>query len=237
MKSIAVIPARISSTRLKEKPLIKLGGKPLIQLVWERACLLNSIEEVVVATDSKKIQRIVEDFGGKCILSPDDLKSGSDRVYYVVSRFYNDAELIVNIQSDEPFLDTDFLDFLISQAKEGDAGLYTAYFPISDHEAQNRSYVKVVLNKNGEALYFSRNPIPAGAHDYKKHIGIYIWRRDALAMFHDSVQMPLELIENLEQLRVLENGGKIKVLESPKDFISIDTPEDLEMANIRLNED
>ena len=236
MRCVAVIPARISSTRIKEKPLVNLGGKPLIQWVYEKAVKLRNVDDVVVATDSEKIAETVKKFKGKFKLTPTELLSGSDRVYYTSNRYFRDASLIVNIQGDEPFIDAGFIDLLIEQAKKGQVGLYSAYFPVSKEIAKDVSIVKVVVNKDHEALYFSRSMVPSDASVYKKHLGIYVWKKELLEKFYNSTPTLLERTEKLEQLRVLENGDKIKMVESPMDSIGIDTPQDLEKARERLKE-
>jgi 3-deoxy-manno-octulosonate cytidylyltransferase (CMP-KDO synthetase) len=181
LNSIAVIPARLASTRLAEKPLVDLEGKTLIQRVYENALKLKNVDEVIIATDSEKIVKVIEGFGGKYKLTPEDLKSGSDRrVYYTVSNFFPEAELILNLQGDEPFIDTDFVDSLLEEAKNSDDGLYSAYYPVSNNEARDSSVVKVVVDENNHALYFSRSMIPANAESYKKHLGLYVWKRDLL---------------------------------------------------------
>ncbi|MGM0441605.1 MAG: 3-deoxy-manno-octulosonate cytidylyltransferase [Elusimicrobiota bacterium] len=230
LKTVTVIPARLGSTRLKEKPLVDIAGKSLIQRVWENARNLKIPADPVVATDSEKVKKEVESFGGECYLTPDDLESGSDRVAYTVSHFLDDADIVVNLQGDEPFIDTGAVDGLIDLAKEEDAGLYTAYFPVDRETALKESVVKVVLNNNGEALYFSRSPIPWNVKTYFRHIGIYVWKKDALFNFTSMKKTELEKKESLEQLRYLENGGTIKLLQSAQDSMGIDTPEDVEMA-------
>ncbi|MFH1414708.1 MAG: 3-deoxy-manno-octulosonate cytidylyltransferase [Elusimicrobiota bacterium] len=236
MKCIAVIPARISSTRLKEKPLVDVGGKPLIQRVYEKALKLNNVAAVVIATDSEKIVEAARMFGADCRLTPSDLKSGSDRVYYTCREFFKDAELIVNLQGDEPFIDEKFVDRLIEDALQGPDGVYSAYSQVARETADDSSVVKVVVDRDDYALYFSRALIPGGAEIYKKHLGIYIWRADMLEKFTRTAPTPLEKTEKLEQLRVLETGGKIKMKECCSDSLGIDTVEDLELAIRRLDE-
>ena len=171
---VAIIPARLASARIKNKPVADLCGKPLIQWVYESAAKLKNADEVVVATDSRLIAQAVENFGGRYILTPSDLNSGSDRVYYTSSRYFPEAEVIANIQGDEPFIDPDFVDHLIAAAKTGTDGLYSAYFPVDKETAADRSVVKVVLDENSHALFFSRSLIPSGSEIYNKHLGIYI---------------------------------------------------------------
>lgn len=228
MKCVAIIPARLSSSRIKEKPLVDVGGKPLIRRVWENAIKLKNVSEVVVAADSEKVMEVMKDAG--CFLTPVKLSSGSDRVYWTANKYYTDADIIVNLQGDEPFIDTEMVDELINLTASCDAGLCSAYFPVSAVTAMRSDVVKVVVNKNDEALYFSRSPIPFKANIYNKHIGVYVWKREMLEKFHRWGTSPLEKIEGLEQLRILENGHKIKMLKSPLDSLGIDTYEDISLA-------
>lgn len=236
VECVAVIPARISSTRLKDKPLIDICGKSLIQRVYENAVQLKSVDEIVVATDSEKVAEIVRKFNARCELTPPELASGSDRVYYTVNNFFPDARIIVNIQGDEPFISTELIDRLVNQAEKDDAGLYSAYFPVSQEAARDTSVVKVATSKSGEALYFSRSLIPHGAAIYKKHLGIYVWKKELLEKFYNWGTTELERAENLEQLRILDYGYKIKMVESLRDSLGIDTPSDLEAARKKINE-
>jgi 3-deoxy-manno-octulosonate cytidylyltransferase (CMP-KDO synthetase) len=230
VKSIAVIPARLSSTRMNEKLLADLSGMTVIQRVFERAKMLKNIDDVIVATDSEKIAQRIEEAGGRYCLTPADIRTGSDRVFYAVKEFLGDVQIIVNIQGDEPFFDVEFVDYMITQAQADSVGLYSAYYPVSREDAGSTAAVKVVIDSQGHALYFSRNPVPFGAETYYKHIGVYIWKRWLLEKFYVLPASPLELSEKLEQLRVLENGYKIKMFESPADSVGIDTQEDLEKA-------
>jgi 3-deoxy-manno-octulosonate cytidylyltransferase (CMP-KDO synthetase) len=229
-KAIVVIPARISSTRLYEKPLADLYGKTLIQRVYENAAAIKNADDIVIATDSEKILDEVERFGGTAVMTPDDLKSGSDRVYYTAVNHFPDAEIIVNLQGDEPFINTGMIDSLIEKAGESPEGLFSAYFSVSKEIASDESVVKVVVDKCGRALYFSRSLIPAGSEVFKKHIGIYVWKRYALEEFYNTDTGVLESFERLEQLRVLESGKNIMMTESPTDSLGIDTLEDVEEA-------
>jgi 3-deoxy-manno-octulosonate cytidylyltransferase (CMP-KDO synthetase) len=236
MKCTAIIPARLASTRLHEKPLADICGKTLIQRVYENALKLKNADDVVVATDSQKISEAVESFGGKCIITPENINSGSDRVYYTAKEHFPDAEILVNLQGDEPFMDMDFVGTLIEEAKDSKVGLYSAYYPVSAQDAEDSSMVKVTVDSENNAIYFSRSMIPFGAREYKKHLGLYVWKKDLLEKFYNTKPGYLETSEKLEQLRVLENGDKIKMLQSPADSIGIDTPEDLEQAIRLINE-
>lgn len=236
MKCAAIIPARLASTRLHEKPLADICGKTLIQRVYENALKLKNVDDVVIATDSQKIAQVIESFGGRYKLTPEDINSGSDRVYYTAKEYFPDADILVNLQGDEPFINTEFVESLIEEAKDGSEGLYSAYFPVSSEEAEDKSVVKVAVDNESHAMYFSRSMIPFGAQKYKKHLGLYVWKRDLLEKFYNSEPGSLEISEKLEQLRVLESGAKIKMLESPSDSIGIDTPEDVQQAIRWINE-
>ncbi|MFC2062173.1 3-deoxy-manno-octulosonate cytidylyltransferase [Elusimicrobiota bacterium] len=235
MKCVVVIPARLSSTRISEKPLADLAEKPLIQRVFENASQMKNSDEIVIAADSQKVFDVVEGFGGKCILTPPELASGSDRVHYIVEKYYAEADIVVNLQGDEPFIDTDIVDLLIDTIAKEDCGVMSAYFPVNPDIAEDSSVVKVVMDKAGMALYFSRSKIPNGAQIYNKHIGVYVWKRENLKRFHAEGPSELEKTERLEQLRVLEYGEKIKLLESSADSLGIDTMEDLEKARRIIN--
>ncbi len=234
VNTLVVIPARIKSSRLKEKPLADIRGKSLIERVWENACVIKNACRVVVATDSPKVARIIRSAGGECVMTPAGLSSGSDRVSFAVEKFYPDCKIAVNLQGDELFLDTRVVEEMISMAASENADLFSAYTTVSPEEARESSSVKVVVAVSGEALYFSRSLIPFGAEEYKKHLGIYVWRADSLKKFHSSEKSYLERCESLEQLRALEIGMRIKMLECRQDSVGVDTPEDLRRARERM---
>jgi len=234
MKCVVIIPARLGSARLQKKPLVEIKGKTLIRRVYENALKIKGASEVAVATDAESILSEINNIGGKCFLTPQRLASGSDRVYYTVREHYREADIIVNLQGDEPFIDTELIDIIVEEAQQGQYGLYSAYCKIYRDEAADENTVKVVLNKNDEAMFFSRSLIPAGASVFNKHIGLYVWKRDLLEKFNSWEQTKLEKAERLEQLRVLEHGEKIKMTESRKDSLGIDTPEDVEKAEQRI---
>ncbi|MBN2406435.1 MAG: 3-deoxy-manno-octulosonate cytidylyltransferase [Elusimicrobia bacterium] len=237
MQSVIIIPSRLSSTRLSEKPLADIEGKPLIQRVYENALSSKKAVTVAVATDSRKIAETVESFGGACHMTPADIASGSDRVYSVSKDFYPGCGIVVNLQGDEPFIDAGLVDSLIDLAERDDSDVFSAYYPIDADEAADSSVVKVAVTGDGRALYFSRSLIPCGGVMVKKHIGIYVWKKAALERFHDHGVTELEKTERLEQLRILEYGDSIRMLESPADSLGIDTPADLEKARewVRVN--
>ena len=234
MKAIGVIPARWGSTRFEGKVLADLLGKPVIQHVWENARRASTLDDLIVATDEEKVKEEVERFGGKAVLTSKEHKTGTDRLREVVNPI--DAKVVVNIQADEPLLHPSMIDDIVRPLLE-DKGISmtTLKKKITDPEdLRNPNVVKVVTDKNGYALYFSRSPIPFPRfHDgvvFYKHIGIYGFTKEFLFTFTTLPVSALENIEGLEQLRVLENGYKIKVAETQFDTIGIDTPEDLERA-------
>ena len=236
MKVLCVIPARYASTRLPGKPLALIAGKPMIQRVYEQAAQAYLPEEVLVATDSKLVEDVVKEFGGKVMLTSPDHPSGTDRLAEVALN-YNDVDVIINVQGDEPMIPPEVIDRL-AQAFIDDEELNMATLKVVMDEADyhNPNAVKVVTDQNGYALYFSRSLIPYprnNPEDFKvyKHIGIYAYRRNFLLSYAAYEPTPLEGIEGLEQLRALENGQKIKVLECNFHGIGIDTQEDLDAAN------
>jgi 3-deoxy-D-manno-octulosonate cytidylyltransferase len=234
---VAVIPARLGSTRLPEKPLADIGGKTLIERVWENAKRMKNIDRIMISTDSERIRDKALEFGAECVVTGSELASGSDRVYRTCSLEFPDADIVVNIQGDEPFIDPALVDSLVEEALCGDAGLYSAYFPITGEQAVEESSVKVVFNNKGEALYFSRSPIPHNADIFYKHLGVYVWKIKLLEQFHGWEPTMLEKTEKLEQLRVLEMGHSIRLLESPSDSLGIDTPADLEKARSMISDE
>jgi 3-deoxy-manno-octulosonate cytidylyltransferase (CMP-KDO synthetase) len=235
MKVLAVIPARYASTRLPGKPLVSLAGKPMIQRVWEQVRRAQTVQEVVVATDDERIVKTVEGFGGVAILTRGDHRSGTERVAEVAAA-HRDADLFVDVQGDEPLIEPGAIDAAVEAAtSEETVAVATLAVPIT-HPADimDPNIVKAVLDFDGNALYFSRAPIPwvrdrAGAVHARhlKHLGLYAFRRAALLEFPTFPQGELELVEQLEQLRWLENGFRIRVAETEYDSASVDTAEDV----------
>ncbi len=228
MKRALVIPARLRSTRLPKKPLRRIKGKPLIRWVVERCLSLG--ERVILATDSEEVAKVISDLPVEIFITPSDLPSGTDRVAYVVREL--DLDLVVNHQGDEPFAykeDTE----RIFRALEGDPVVTLA---LHDPEALSRPEdVKVVLDKEGKALYFSRAPIPYPRGELKspyplKHVGIYGFRREAILRFVSMKKETLEEIEGLEQLRLLASGIPIKVLITENFYHGVDTEEDIRVV-------
>ncbi|MBI5561628.1 MAG: 3-deoxy-manno-octulosonate cytidylyltransferase [Deltaproteobacteria bacterium] len=235
MRVIAVIPARFASTRLAGKPLAEICGKTMIRRVWERAALARLVSEAVVATDDERIYGAVAAFGGRAVMTSASHCSGADRIAEAVSGM--DADIIVNVQGDEPMIDPRAIDAAVEPLiAEPEIQLSTLKTRISaEDEYRNPNCVKVVTDKDGWALYFSRSPIPyakAFAPGVKagvfKHIGLYVYRRAFLDAFSRLPPSALEEAEGLEQLRALENGFRIKVVETSYNPVSVDTPEDLE---------
>lgn len=230
--AIGIIPARLASTRLPRKALVEIAGKPMIQHVYDRACQAESLDSVLVATDSREIFSVVQGFGGEAVMTRDDHPSGSDRLAEV-ARGLN-SEIIVNIQGDEPLVAPEMIDSLVrafqvqSQAPMGT--LVRRAGPEDD--LSDPSLVKVVVDRRGHALYFSRCPIP---HDRDgdghvpalTHVGMYAYRRTFLLAFAELPATPLEGCERLEQLRALEHGHAILTVETEHAAIGVDTPEDL----------
>ena len=235
MRTLCVIPARYASTRLPGKPLADICGKPMICRVWERARRAEKPERVIVATDDQRIYDAVHKDGGEAMLTRADHPTGTDRLAEV-AQAHAAVDLIVNVQGDEPLIEPSVIDELIALF-EADENLQmaTVMTRMEDEEEQkNPNNVKVVVDKLGYALYFSRSLLPyprAAAAPVYKHIGIYAYRRDFLLHYARLAPTPLEKAESLEQLRALENGYGIRVLETASRFIGVDTPEDLALVN------
>ena len=239
MKKIIVIPARYESTRLPGKPLLEVSGKSLVQLVYERASESRLADSVIVATDDRRIMDAALSFGAEAVMTSPSCKSGTDRVFEAVKD--TDFDLIINVQGDEPFIRPDMIDLLFSVMENESLDVATLCAPVADdNEYSNPNTVKVVLDKNGFALYFSRSPIPYVRNGNTrsmlyKHIGVYGFKREFLQQFVSMQKSRLEETESLEQLRILENGYRIKVLTTHYDGFGIDTREDLQRALLILD--
>jgi 3-deoxy-manno-octulosonate cytidylyltransferase (CMP-KDO synthetase) len=246
MKIIAIIPARYGSTRFEGKPLATILGKPMIQWVYEGVCQSKLIDKVLVATDDQRIMDAVEQFGGNAVMTSSAHATGSDRVAEVARKLK--AEIIVNVQGDEPLLKGAIIDKAIRPLmKDPSIPLSTLMTRIEEvRDWINPNVAKVVVDQKGFALYFSRSPIPFPRdlniekllsstqkgkgllpHRAFKHIGIYVYRRDFLLRYSKMEHTPLEKLEKLEQLRALENGFPIKLTPVDYEPLSVDTPEDL----------
>jgi 3-deoxy-manno-octulosonate cytidylyltransferase (CMP-KDO synthetase) len=239
MKTIAVIPARLASTRLPAKLLQDLCGKPVILRTFEAALHSNLFDEVIVATDSEEIFTILKKHQANVVMSKKEHESGSDRIAEVAKDL--DADIIINIQGDEPFIDKKSLKKIIENFKhdtQQKIDVITLKCLLTDDESiANPNHVKVVTDNQNFALYFSRAFIPfprdgKSTIPYWKHIGVYGFRRNALLQFTTMQPSPLELTEKLEQLRYLENGKRILLIETDNVTIGIDTQEDLEKARL-----
>lgn len=254
---IAIIPARLASTRLEGKLLLPLGGKPLILHTIARAEKSKNIERIIVATDDEKILNVVKESRKEAVLTSRDHQSGSDRIAEVAENLPENS-IIVNVQGDEPTISPDAIDAAIEAMLNDEAAdiATTCEKMKNAGDVVNPNIVKVVTDENDYAIYFSRSPIPfprdavnkfgsvenALANEpnlislYRKHTGLYIYRREFLLKFTKLAQTKLEKIEMLEQLRALENGAKIKVVETTESSIGVDTREDFERVEKLLND-
>jgi len=237
----AVIPARYASTRLKGKPLADIAGKPMIEWVYRAVERAKSIDDVVVAADDERVVRAVAAFGGRVVLTSPAHPSGTDRVAEAARGVGHD--IIVNIQGDEPLLEPEAIDEAVAPLLDDEALVMATLKKRIENrdDLENPNVVKVVTDRNGLALYFSRHPIPYVRDDgsmmddpdapqpiHYKHIGLYAYRREFLFSFAAMAPTPLEEAERLEQLRALENGYTIMVVETTRDSVAVDTGEDLQ---------
>jgi 3-deoxy-manno-octulosonate cytidylyltransferase (CMP-KDO synthetase) len=233
----AVIPARLSSTRLSRKVLRNLAGRPMVEWVWRAAAASGLMDPVVVATDSGEVASVCRERGIPVAMTSPQCPSGSDRVREVARQI--DADIYVNIQGDEPTLTANFFPPLLDLFARPEVEVSTLAVPCPAEEFLNPNAVKVVTALDGRALYFSRATIPfdrdaTGFTGYRKHLGIYAYRKAALERFAALPPSPLERLERLEQLRLLENGIALYVAAAPRDTIGVDTEEDLLRAEAML---
>jgi 3-deoxy-manno-octulosonate cytidylyltransferase (CMP-KDO synthetase) len=243
MTAIVIIPARYDSARFPGKPLYPLKGEPVILHVYKNSKLSRLAKDVVVATDNEKICKTVIDFGGKAVMTDKEHPSGTDRIAEVASSM--DYDIIVNVQGDEPLIRPEMIDDVITLLDDKRASIGTLIKKIEDtEELADHNVVKVVFDKEGFALYFSRSPIPFNRDEWKslfeirkstienlnfyKHVGIYSYRKEVLTSLANMAPTELEKTEKLEQLRALENGMKIKVKETFYETYGVDTREDIE---------
>ena len=240
MRFVGIIPARFASTRFPGKPLVDIGGKSMIQRVYEQVSKV--LADVYVATDDQRIFDAVLAFGGRAIMTSDQHKSGTDRCYEAYSKLSGNFDVVINVQGDEPFIQPEQIETLKDCFKSTETEIATLakrFTEMDGFEALNNpNSPKLVVNKSSEAMYFSRSIIPfrRGAetvdwislNTYLKHVGIYAYRADVLRQLTQLEQSPLEISESLEQLRWLENGFRIKVGYTDVETVGIDTPEDLE---------
>ncbi|QXE91525.1 3-deoxy-manno-octulosonate cytidylyltransferase [Geomonas subterranea] len=249
MKITAVIPARYASTRFEGKALADIMGKPMVQHVYERASRANLVSDVIVATDDERIAAAVRAFGGRVEMTSADHETGTDRLAEVAGRL--DADIIVNVQGDEPLIDPAMIDQAIAPMLEDPSiPMATLKCRIKTlHDFLSPNVVKVVADPKGNVLYFSRSPLPFFRdkwNDLKddafccgkllcyKHVGLYVYRREFLPVFASLPPSYLEMAEKLEQLRVLENGYRIRIVETECESIGVDTPADLEKVLAKL---
>lgn len=233
MKAVAIIPARLTSTRLPRKVLQPLAGKPMVGHVYEAAKRSPLLADVIIATDSDEVMQVARANGWNAQITSSQHRSGTDRVYEVAQRV--PADVYVNIQGDEPLARPEHLEALLKPMQRTDVLVSTIKTPCPAHDLLNPHAVKVVTDKNGRALYFSRSTIPfdrdqQGNLQYFKHMGFYAYRFAALELFCKLPESVLEAAERLEQLRFLENAIDIYVEETPFDTVGVDSPEDLRRA-------
>lgn len=239
MKFIGIIPARYASTRFPGKPLAMLGGKPVIQHVYEKVAA--SLEAAYVATDDNRIYDVVKAFGGNVVMTRKDHKSGTDRIEEAIEKIGGDWDVIVNVQGDEPFVAKSQLDTICHCFEDATTQIATLGKPFTSMESvKNPNSPKIVVDNQGFAMYFSRSVIPfirgketaewLQHYPFLKHLGIYAYRKNVLKEITQLPQSSLELAESLEQLRWLQNGYKIKVGTTDVETVGIDTPEDLQRA-------
>lgn len=241
MKIIGIIPARYASTRFPGKPLADVNGKLMIQRVYEQAKKCKALSEVIVATDDERIEAAVKKFKGKVAMTSSKHESGTDRCFEAMKKSVGKFDAVINIQGDEPFIHPEQISKIANCFKNKNVELATLVMKLNSiHELTNHNTIKVIINKNKEAIYFSRTAIPyyrgenfsewLKLHMYYKHIGIYGYRSDVLDKVTKLERSSLEIAESLEQLRWIENGYKIKVEFTEHESHSIDTPEDLANA-------
>lgn len=239
MKFIGIIPARYASTRFPGKPLALLGGKPVIQHVYEKVA--SVLEAAYVATDDERIYDVVKSFGGQVVMTRTDHKSGTDRIEEAIEKIGGEWDVVVNVQGDEPFVAKSQLDTICHCFDDPTTQIATLGKPFESMEAvQNPNSPKIVVDNMGFAMYFSRSVIPyvrgkeksswLTHYPFLKHLGIYAYRKDVLRQVTQLPQSSLEIAESLEQLRWLQNGFKIKVGTTDVETVGIDTPQDLERA-------
>lgn len=244
MDVIGIIPARYSSARFQGKVLADILGKPMIQHVWERAKQAAVLDDLIIACDDERVARVAEEFGAKVAFTAKGHVSGTDRICEVINPL--DVKIVINIQGDEPLIHPTMID-AVARALLDDSSISMATVMKNIEEPRvinDPNVVKVVIDKNNFAVYFSRSPIPFHAEEseiklpiYFKHIGLYGYTKDFLFIYKNLPVSYLERVECLEQLRVLEEGFRIKVIETKYDTIGVDTPEDLEKVKEYLQKE
>lgn len=235
MNILCVIPSRLGSTRVNRKPLLPIQGKPMVQWVYENASRCSLLSKVVVATDSEEIADVIRAINGNVMLTDPDLPTGSDRVA-VVAQTMPEMDVVINLQGDEPFIKPKMLEQLVAPYLQGELpDMTTLAYPLDkENSYENPGAVKVIVDLQGNALYFSRSPIPYFRQAVKApvyhHMGLYAFRRDFLSVYHKLPPTPLEKAESLEQLRALEHGYKIRVCLTEERTLEVNTQEEYEMA-------
>ncbi|MDR3579672.1 MAG: 3-deoxy-manno-octulosonate cytidylyltransferase [Oryzomonas sp.] len=248
MKITAIIPARYASTRFPGKALADIGGRPMIQHVYERTCKASLVSRVIVATDDRRIADVIHQIGGETVMTSADHETGTDRLAEVAGGL--DTDIIVNVQGDEPLISPEMIDQAIEPfLNDPTLKMGTLKTRIKSlHDFLSPNVVKVVTGADGCALYFSRSPLPFFRDKWQdlkdesfingkllcyKHVGLYVYRRDFLLQYAAMPQTFLEIAEKLEQLRAIENGTRIRVIETEFESIGVDTPDDLAKAQER----
>ena len=241
VNAVALIPARLAATRLPNKPLALIAGKTMLQHVYERAQQARLIDAVYIATPDREIAEAVQAFGGRVLMTRHDHQTGTDRLAEAAQQLPQGLQVIVNVQGDEPLIDPATIDGVAEPLLADETlAMSSLCCPLPEGRETDPNVVKVVLNHTGDALYFSRSPLPyrrnADAPGYQplQHIGLYGYRRDFLETFPTLPRTPLEQIESLEQLRALEHGYRIKMVFTERAPESVDTPEDLERVRAIL---
>ena len=235
MSVLCVIPARIASTRLARKPLAMIGDKPMVLRTYQAACCCKDIDQVIVATDNEEVADTVRAMEGQIEMTDPEIKTGSDRVA-VVSARYPQHDIVINLQGDEPFVHADSLSALIKSFVDNAVEMATLAYPLNfESDYIDPNVVKVICNRYGNAIYFSRAPIPHFREGRAEaavlhHMGVYAYRREFLKIYTGLPKTPLEQAESLEQLRVLEHGYAIRVVNTPHRAFEINTPEELAEA-------
>ena len=243
MKKVIIIPARLDSSRLPKKVLLDLKGKTVIQRVYEQCLKVKNVDGVYIATDSIEIKEVCETFTDNVVITKSTHQSGTDRIGEAISAI--DCDIVINVQGDEPFIEPSLIEALVNSFSNSDISMSSAMSKINNvKDLQNTNVVKVVVDRQNNALFFSRSLIPfprdikeisianevIEKSQFFRHIGIYGYRKDFLLHFVNLEQSYLEKVEKLEQLRALENGFKIKMIEAGSSLIGIDTQEDYEEA-------
>jgi 3-deoxy-D-manno-octulosonate cytidylyltransferase len=234
LQVVSVIPARYGSTRLQAKPLADIHGKPMIQWVYEKSTKVRGVSRTIVATDDERVATAVKKFGGEVVMTSSEINSGTDRVWAVAQKIPGD--IFINVQGDEPLIEPSAIEAGLELVRSGRFPMGTVMTPLETEEELRRpSVVKVIADKTGRAIYFSRHPIPYSRGEIPKkdfacrrHVGLYVYTRETLKQFSALPPSALEKAEVLEQLRAMDAGIPIGVVEVKLTSIGVDTPEDLE---------